>query len=1111
MVKKADVEKCKREIALLSEHMGVPLFQYDEIHKPVNGQVSNYDFNKVIDDFARYHDGVIKEAVSSATWQEAREKAKQQLIDMGVLVPATNGEFAVRFDDKVRVDSDAQTKNGCVFANSLKKATVEDVQEIYQEFAVASIKKPGFFFSEVMDDVYEKYGMDKSLQKQEDVKDYKEYLESSFGAAYAYAHTLALTGKGSMKLAKRSGFGALTRDANMSGPMALLPEGLQNRFAKGCNDEILKEIKRVVTDARREGTLRGYATQGWRWLKAKVTGKEDDRFSVAKSDLFDQNGNIKVDALRILTKEIVKDKAQDPMTFAFDLEKGRDKEAERKRFEANFPLFKAINAIGAKGRAFKKWRSRNSLFSKDARLDKKLKKDLKRAIKSKITATQDNGKAVQSMEKVLQGMQLLTLQTGMDPLSGELLKTMLKREMESGNLFGKQSRADFADEFIKAQKDLGKDTISKGDLKQFLKTVEKVVAQNLDNPDFKKLVTYMDRPYNEVKQAMDTALGDHDNFVSAELVPTNRVSPLMGASYEQTLVFIMAGMDVTQQDAAGKTALHYAKDSRVVDLLCNVCPELVDVKDNQGRTAVHDARSEDVLRGLKRNGANLSAPDNNGQTLAHLASDYEIIKALADYGADLTAVDNKGNTPLMTNISLGKMTAISEHFGYNAHYQEKSEFFNHKNNDGMSALDLIVSDHDMNYQQKKKMLGGLTAVGVIDHHGALKHAKDGNDVNAVMDAFVYLPPEAKKELVSDALMGKITPSKIEAIAKVCDENGIERKDVFDFKDKEGKTPIVNVLQSDMSKEQKLAVSQLLVQNGADFKVATDYIKQEQEKQRQEEKKKQEEEKKKQEEKGKEEQKKEEANKDEPAPTKEEPNKDELAPTKDEPKKEEPAPTKDETTKDEPAAEPKKRDLGEVFAEHPELSTVYAGLIANRSSEQIKAINEAFQSIEPAKDKANGEKTAIEDKVFTSLINSNAFNDKEKEVLFEKLVKAEEKRTGQQVLPGGVRVESIVDKKNKDEIIKFGYRDGSSIEFSKKDMSVTRKYKDEKGEVKEITLKGNQAQKLQADLMKIKGLGAQGRALPKLFEEAQKVKDNTKVDDKGLGAKVINQMQSSIGK
>lgn len=50
------------------------------------------------------------------------------------------------------------------------------------------------------------------------------------------------------------------------------------------------------------------------------------------------------------------------------------------------------------------------------------------------------------------------------------------------------------------------------------------------------------------------------------------------------------GADALARDATGRTALHYASCSAeptLITLLCGVCPEIINVKDNHGRSALH--------------------------------------------------------------------------------------------------------------------------------------------------------------------------------------------------------------------------------------------------------------------------------------------------------------------------------------------------------------------------------------------------------------------------------------------------------------------------------------------------------------------------------------------
>ena len=1025
---------CKEGIALFSEQTGIPVFQYDMIHRKMENQDSNYDFNKVIDTYARSY--IVKDAVCDKVWKNGREEAKKKLIEMGVLIPVGNGEFTVRFDEQVTLDKKPQQKNGCIYISNLNDA-VKSVPGVYQLFAEEFARKKEIFSSSEIDLMCQNHGLDSSLMPKTEVDEYKKYLESSYGVAYAYAFALSTSGYVSMDAMKKAGKGKEVED---------------------CNDEILKAVKRAVKDAQQEGTFVGYAKQGLRWLGCKITGKEYTGISYSKDELFDKKGRPNGAAFQEMIENIVKDKALAPDEYNSKLENSRKEAEEKAKKRANSKLWRTVDFFKSgientkaffndKVRSVKRsWNK--SIFSEHGRLDRKIKNQLKKEINTKVRDKEENVKAAREMEKIMAGMQLLTLETNMDPLSGELLKTMLKTQIKNGNSFGKGGINTFISDFTSLQKKLGKEPIDKKELGNFLKVVGKALQQDGANSYLEKMLTYIDRPYNEVKDVVEKAKKDKNTIVSAEYVPTSGFSPLMGANALQTAVFLEAGFDVRQRDEYGKTAMHYAKDAGVVELLYEKAPDLINAVDNNNRTPVHDVRDVTVLRKLKELGADLSAQDKNGKTLAHLTSSYEMIMELKNLGANLTVQDNDGNTPLMTNISVGKIQAFAECFGNDV------EFFNTKNKKGMSVLDLIVDNDSLAYKQKSNLVKKLINSASVDCKGILKYAKEGKDVKAVVDAIEdsYFTPGEKYMMVKDSLMGKVTVSKIEAIAEFCDNEGIDKRTVFDYKDEKGKTPLINVLESKATLEDKKQFSYLIRMNGGDELYASDYIRSQQQKQKEAQEKAEQKANETKENASKEgeransasadnqksEQKGEvEANKQQAQPQAQQQQQaqqqEQVKPQAQEAQQQQQAQSQAQESQQQQAqpqaqesqqqeqVKPQERNLGDVFVQHPELISIYADLIKDKSELQMEAINKAFQSVEAAKGQNLDGTASIEDKIFTSLMQSGAFKKEETEVLFDKLEKAEESRFNPQkteksatdggVATGKVPTEEIVAVKN----------------------------------------------------------------------------------------------------
>jgi serine/threonine-protein phosphatase 6 regulatory ankyrin repeat subunit B len=86
-------------------------------------------------------------------------------------------------------------------------------------------------------------------------------------------------------------------------------------------------------------------------------------------------------------------------------------------------------------------------------------------------------------------------------------------------------------------------------------------------------------------------------------------------------IFLDAGADPNLQDSFGRSALHYAQDSEVIELLIENGAN-IDLRDSEGQTALHRAAGQgnlDTLVALLKLGADLETEDINGNTPVDLA------------------------------------------------------------------------------------------------------------------------------------------------------------------------------------------------------------------------------------------------------------------------------------------------------------------------------------------------------------------------------------------------------------------------------------------------------------------------------------------------------------
>ena len=115
---------------------------------------------------------------------------------------------------------------------------------------------------------------------------------------------------------------------------------------------------------------------------------------------------------------------------------------------------------------------------------------------------------------------------------------------------------------------------------------------------------------------------------------------------------IAAGLRVDEEDNEGCTALHYAKDYLVAELLIKNEADK-NAKDNYKRTPLHYAKDRRVLKALIRRKAKINAQDEHGRTPLHYA-EGDNIKILLQAGADKNIKDNYGYKPLRYHAKLKK-------------------------------------------------------------------------------------------------------------------------------------------------------------------------------------------------------------------------------------------------------------------------------------------------------------------------------------------------------------------------------------------------------------------------------------------------------------------------
>ena len=129
---------------------------------------------------------------------------------------------------------------------------------------------------------------------------------------------------------------------------------------------------------------------------------------------------------------------------------------------------------------------------------------------------------------------------------------------------------------------------------------------------------------------------------------------------------------VNVKDENGRTPLHFAAWEENADFARFLLGHQaeVDVKDKWGRTPLFIATYEEPLvfdrvptvSLLLENGADVNARDNSGDTPLHMAAmgETEVVKVLIEYGAEVNAVNDTGETPLHKAVRHPEYKVVQE-------------------------------------------------------------------------------------------------------------------------------------------------------------------------------------------------------------------------------------------------------------------------------------------------------------------------------------------------------------------------------------------------------------------------------------------------------------------
>lgn len=133
-------------------------------------------------------------------------------------------------------------------------------------------------------------------------------------------------------------------------------------------------------------------------------------------------------------------------------------------------------------------------------------------------------------------------------------------------------------------------------------------------------------------------------------------------------LLIEAGSNVNLKNENGKTALHNSHNKEIIRMLINTGAD-INVKDSDGKTPLHEFaywKNNEAIKILIESGADINIKDKDGKTPLHYAlqlsepimevfemSDkkfLDILQIILDAGADINIKDKDGKTPLKMAI-----------------------------------------------------------------------------------------------------------------------------------------------------------------------------------------------------------------------------------------------------------------------------------------------------------------------------------------------------------------------------------------------------------------------------------------------------------------------------
>jgi len=274
MVKAREVN---RDIRSIAAKVKTAVFSYDDIHNSGINNEYHYDYEKIIKEVAKIND-----------WDD--EKAKHELIKLGILSPLPNGEY------KVEVGTTTKNGGGLNYHGTTFFTLSNDAYEVkYHELAHSLQLKYNLFDDEKIGKLYRTSakGIDegKADDLQVDKIEYKQYLKEMHSESFAYA-AMMLRAENPLDFAKQ--VYKAYNDARLKNLSGFFSFGKTEYGGDNNNDKfyatfpVMKETIKAVFKIRKQGKVK---------------------------DFFDKDGVLKDEKLAKLCEQAVIKSAYSPRTL----------------------------------------------------------------------------------------------------------------------------------------------------------------------------------------------------------------------------------------------------------------------------------------------------------------------------------------------------------------------------------------------------------------------------------------------------------------------------------------------------------------------------------------------------------------------------------------------------------------------------------------------------------------------------------------------------------------------------------------------------------------------------------------------------------------------------